>query len=569
MQLDPRQLAFLQLDPDLIAARLDRHQRRTVPRLQRLWRYYRNRLQPNGDLDGHGVRARRYRLEQEEGLPPRIVRPRGKQPDGSPLDRERVVENDIAWRIHTLVDFMFGKPVVIQSRAADRDRAAKLEMFLHDVFDANGGISFFQDLALLGAVYGYADILLRLSPKLLDRFPQTATRRSGVADHTPLPTSAPHAAGSGASTENTNASSGDRGPSRGAQGAGDRRQASASARHQNAETSRSRSPATPDARPLNPGEFILDLIEPTRAVPLLNPNDYRQLDAYLIHYTRQRDDPAAPTLLQRLRASLLGESMQPLQHSRQHLQAWTADGFAVFEADGHDVRLVEQASHRLGRLPLVHIQNLPQPFAYEGLSEVEPLVPLQDELNTRLSDRANRVTFQSFKMYLAKGVEKFLDQPVGPGQMWQTDNPAAEITAFGGDAASPSEDAHISEIRDALDKTSGVTPIAAGILRDKIGNLTSENALRMALMGLLARTEKKRVTYGNGIQRLCELILHAADVTGVLPNTPDERGVRIDWASPIPQSESQRLRDAEIKQRLGVPQHQLLAELGYADCVQD
>ena len=120
-----------------------------------------------------------------------------------------------------------------------------------------------------------------------------------------------------------------------------------------------------------------------------------------------------------------------------------------------------------------------------------------------------------------------------------------------------------------MDKTSGVTPIAAGILRDKIGNLTSENALRMALMGLLARTEKKRVTYGNGIQRLCDMILHAAHLTGVLKTHPDDRGVRLDWASPIPQSESQQLRDAEIKQRLGVPQNQILAELGYTRCVQD
>ena len=56
---------------------------------------------------------------------------------------------------------------------------------------------------------------------------------------------------------------------------------------------------------------------------------------------------------------------------------------------------------------MIHIQNLPQPFFYAGQSEIEPLIALQDELNTRLSDRANRVTFQSFKMYLGKGIEHF------------------------------------------------------------------------------------------------------------------------------------------------------------------
>jgi hypothetical protein len=103
-------------------------------------------------------------------------------------------------------------------------------------------------------------------------------------------------------------------------------------------------------------------------------------------------------------------------------------------------------------VPVAHIQNVAQPFAYHGIGEVEPLIPLQDDLNTRLSDRANRVTMQSFKMYLAKGVDGFERTPVGPGVLLSTDNENASITAFGGDAASPSEDRHIDELREALDK---------------------------------------------------------------------------------------------------------------------
>ena len=32
--------------------------------------------------------------------------------------------------------------------------------------------------------------------------------------------------------------------------------------------------------------------------------------------------------------------------------------------------------------------------------------------------------------------------------------------------------------------TSGVSPIAAGVIRNKVGNLSSENAIRLVLMGL-------------------------------------------------------------------------------------
>ena len=40
----------------------------------------------------------------------------------------------------------------------------------------------------------------------------------------------------------------------------------------------------------------------------------------------------------------------------------------------HDNKLVSDSPNVLGVLPVVHVQNLPQPFFYEGLSEVEPRI---------------------------------------------------------------------------------------------------------------------------------------------------------------------------------------------------
>ena len=44
--------------------------------------------------------------------------------------------------------------------------------------------------------------------------------------------------------------------------------------------------------------------------------------------------------------------------------------------------------------------------------------------------------------------------------------------AFGGDGPNPSEDQHIREIREAMDKTSAVSPLAAGLIRAKVGSLS-------------------------------------------------------------------------------------------------
>ena len=228
-----------------------------------------------------------------------------------------------------------------------------------------------------------------------------------------------------------------------------------------------------------------------------------------------------------------------------------------------DKQLVAEGEHSWGFLPVVHIQNMAQPFYYEGVSDVEPLIPLQDELNTRLSDRANRVTLQCFKMYLGKGIEGFGDRPVSPGMMWCTDNSEAAIEEFGGDSATPSEDAHIAEIRDAIDKASSVTPLAAGILKGKVGNLTSAVALRLTLMGMLSKTERKRFTYSEGLKKICWMILSVLDKEGVYKTERSDREVEIIFPSPLPENTMEKLREAQVKKELGVSTEQVLRELGY------
>lgn len=493
------------LTPALLASLLAEHARATLPRLNLAWRYYRNAPERAGPTSNAPSRA--AALAQAAGLPTRLTGRPGAQ------DREVVIENDIAWRIHTMIEFMFGRPVRLVSGAADPRRARAIERILESVWEASGGIALLQDLALLAHVYGHVDLLLRADPD--------ANLAAAAANNIDPASAAAIAA-----------------------------------------------------------ELLrIEAVEPTRAVPLLSPDDYRAISAYIIHRQRPAppsDAPAEAPLARWLRSLRAGPLSAPAPRRRDQLvtEILSATHRQVYHTDVSpgsspgEPRLVvdEPLPFNLGRPPVVHIQNLSQPFAYEGLGEVEPLIPLQDELNTRLSDRAARVTMQSFKMYLAKGIDGFENTPIGPGRLWSTDNPDASIESFGGDAASPSEDRHIEEIREALDKVSGVPPLATGVVRARVGNLTSENALRITLTGLLSRTARKRVTYGRGLADLCSLILAALDQLGVFPTDPGagERAVRVEWPDPIPQDERDVLAAARTKLDLGVPRERILAELGYA-----
>lgn len=477
------------LTPVAIAQAIDDFAAADLPRLERFWAYYRNPMKLL--YSDHTEQRRWYRLAQELGIPPRITGRKGMSFAGSttatstPLDdraaerREVVIENDIGWRIQSMIDFMVGKPIVIQSLSPSL--APSINAIIASIFAAAGGTAFLQDAALLGHIYGHVDLALRIDPALLTL----------AAKHQDLPQALTQL-------------------------------------------------------------LRIELIEPRRGIPLLSPFDYRTIDAYIVRSPRR-----TPSTLERLRDALPIAS--PLAaHSFDLITptSWSVytNGNKTFE---QHLGLTD------GNIPVVHIQNIAQPFIYSGQSEVEPLIPSQDELNTRLSDRASRVTLQSFKMYLAKGIHGFDRARVGPGQIWSTDNTDASVESFGGDAHSPSEDAHIREIREALDKISAIPPLASGVVQSKIGGLSSANALRITLLALLNKTSRKRIVYGNGIIKLCQLILAALHNAGILLTTPTDRLFSIAWPDPLPQDTSENLKAAQAKASLGVPLPIILAELGY------
>jgi len=479
----------------------------------RLWQYYRNEYSPLGisalDVDSERwvEHSRPYYQAQEYGLPARIT---GLShlgyggagvPAGGLKRKEVVIENDIGWRIDAGVHFLFGQAVEIESLAADPARRKLIEDVLRRIYrqaGPGGKDGFFQEMALLGSVYGFVDVVVRFSP---------GANVFREAD--------PSGAGRWFVEEGS------------------------------------------IKREVNPADFVVpENLEAPRVIPILDEDNYRKIRYHIQHYTKVLSTAEAEG--------------SPPRGGEQKWLVGKPPTATVTEILGphwwqryEEGRLVSEGENILGRLPVIHIQNLPLPMYYAGVGDVEPLMPIQDEINTRLSDRANRVTFQSFKMYLGKGIDNFEDRPVAPGRMWSTNNPDASIEAFGGDADCPSENAHIAELREAMDKMSGITPLAAGLLRDRLGNLTSAAALRVTLMGTLAKVNRKRITYGQSIVELNRLLLELLDRIGALKTDEEERETKVHWPSPIPENTREKLEEAQMKRNLGISTETILRELGY------
>ena len=467
----------------------------------KLWEYYTNpMLETLVTRGGEYQLGRCYVQAQEYGLPVRITGlvhsanggVFGARAVKDVQRKEVVIENDIAWRINAAVDFLFGKPISFVSRSPDGQKRVEIESILKTMFAANGAIGFFQDMAVLGSVYGFVDCFVRPGDEIIEHI-SSSSQTLSLEDVLQL-----------------------------------------------AQT------------------IVLELIEAPRALPVLEENDYKKIRYYVQHFYQKKNALSK-------KSSFFARLLSPSKRSSdsREVVVVTEITSAVAWQRYENRQLVAEGELPWGFLPVVHIQNIAQPYYYEGLSDVEPLVSLQDELNTRLSDRASRITFQSFKMYLGKGIEGFEDKPVSPGRMWYTDNPEATIEEFGGDAATPSEGLHIAEIREALDKASGVTPVVAGVLKDKLGNLTSAVALRLTLMGMLSKNERKRFTYSEGLKQICKMVLRILDTANIYKSCGADREVDIVFPSPLPENVMEKLKEAQIKKELGVPTEQVLRELGY------
>ncbi len=446
----------------------------------RLWDYYQNPMLETisagqGSVEESG---RNYVQAQEIGLPARITGKVYSSDDSAAFGnnlgdiqrKEVVIENDIAWRINAMVDFLFGQGITIVSTAANADRRKDIESILKTVFDRNGGAVFFQDMAVLGSVYGFVDCIVRVGDELSAR----------LLHHTGFPTS----------------------------------------------PVTSESPSF-DSILRAAADVSLELIEAPRVLPVLDDHDYKTIRTYVQHFYQVTNEVAAE-------GSFLNKLLGNGQSARQRKTVAVTEVIAPDAWQRYEEgELIDEGINPLGRVPVVHIQNMSQPYFYEGLSDVEQLISLQDELNTRLSDRASRITLQAFKMYLAKGVEDIGDRAVAPGRMWCTDNPDATIEAFGGDGDSPSENQHIGEVREAMDKVSGVTPVVAGVLRSKLGNLSSAVALKMTFMGMLSKTYRKQLTYGRGLSQIASLVLEVLDTAGIYHTLPAERHVEVLFPDPL------------------------------------
>ncbi len=264
---------------------------------------------------------------------------------------------------------------------------------------------------------------------------------------------------------------------------------------------------------------------------------------------RAADDPAALTsvhLVYGLSADQVAVAygVRPGRAVAVVVEQWTPDSFSVLVED-QTVR--REPNPYGGLIPFVHIPNLQPPNSAWGVSDLRDVIPLNREINARLSDQSDSIRYHADPPVIFRGVQEHSDLAVGSGTVW--DIPAdADVQLLEWRGQPPSVQAHVELLFRALYEVAETPRTSFG----DSGRLLSGVALETELRPLIMRTLRKRVFWEVGLRRRSALILALAARFGLYqgvearrrpsasrPPIPDTRVI---WPPLVPRDDAAEVR---------------------------
>jgi hypothetical protein len=235
------------------------------------------------------------------------------------------------------------------------------------------------------------------------------------------------------------------------------------------------------------------------------------------------------------------------------VERWEADRFELY-LDGQAVR---QGPNPYGFIPFVHVPNLQPPNTPWGVSDLVDVIPLNRELDERMSDQADVIRYHADPPVVFRGVESHDSLSVGPGTVWDLPRDAdVKLLEWQGQPVAVQE--HINLVLRALYETAETPRTAFG----DSGRLLSGVALETELRPLIQRTLRKRIVWSAALRRRARLIWRIAEQVGLLaPGSTAGLRPRVIWPSMMPADDAQEVRNQVALVAAGLRSHRTAMDL--------
>lgn len=300
------------------------------------------------------------------------------------------------------------------------------------------------------------------------------------------------------------------------------------------------------------GKLRLTCIPTQFVFPTFNPHDKDRLDSLLIMYPIEK----------RVETGLLFKRSSTTTVIYKEL--WTKDEIVVYE----DKEETDRMENPYGIIPFVQIKNFPIAGRTYGMGDLDDVIPLNVELNTKKSDISEIIDYHSAPITCVFGA-KIGNLEKGANKVWgglPKDAKVANLELQGDLGASTN---YADSLKTAMCEIGGVPETVLGGA-NAISN-TSGVALQYMNLPLIERTRVKRLCTKTGFETVNKMILHIAILEGLIekPENISKKDFlynEVTLPDTLPKDELLELQKLESEMKLGLEcRHGALERMGRED----
>ena len=170
----------------------------------------------------------------------------------------------------------------------------------------------------------------------------------------------------------------------------------------------------------------------------------------------------------------------------------------------------------------LQIKNFPVAGRTRGVGDIDDIIPLNVELNTKKSDVSEVIDYHSAPITLVYGA-KIGNLEKGANKVWGGLPKDSKVENLGLSGDLIASQNYIKETKTAMCEIAGIPETVLGGA-SAISN-TSGVALQYMNLPLIERTNIKRAATAEGLQRVNKMIIYISYIEGLI-NKPDEMSIK-------------------------------------------
>ena len=291
-------------------------------------------------------------------------------------------------------------------------------------------------------------------------------------------------------------------------------------------------------------------VTPTQFVfPQFNDHDKDTLESLLIMYPIHVDRETG--ILRR----------RTVETTVIYKEFWTNETIQIF----HGAELIEEMQNPYGFIPFVQIKNFPIAGRSRGVGDLDDIIPLNVELNTKKSDVSEIIDYHSAPITLVYGA-RIGNLEKGANKVWGGLPKDAKVENLGLQGDLVASTGYIQDVKTSMCEIAGVPETVLGGA-SAISN-TSGVALQYMNLPLIERTRVKRQCSSTGIQLVNKMILFIALQEGLIEK-PEEISMKdfvaneVEIPDTLPKDELIELQKIQQEMTMGLEcRHGAMERLG-------